>query len=114
MNNSSMPTYNDYFEAAAEHSTNHTKLSIQELSQEISNLGPSLIGTRELAGIMLLGIIIYALYNSKAGMDIWLTILPVTIFTLSSFGFLPYANTFIVLSILAIAGALSYGISQHF
>lgn len=110
VNNSTMPTYSDYFAESANRST----LQVNETISKISELGPATLGTRHLAGIMILGIIIFALYKFKAGLDVWFSITPATIFILAEFGYLPLANTLMTLSLLSIAGMLTYGISQYF
>lgn len=109
--NTTIPGIEEYFESVQ--SENATGIGLNEAIEEISSLGPAIMGARELTGIVLIGIIAFALYRNNAGIDTWFTILPPSFFVLAQFGFLPFANAFIVISILAIAALITYGISQY-
>lgn len=109
--NTTIPGVEDYF---AEVSAENTSITMNETVQKIGEIAPAAFGARELTGLILIAIIAFGLYKNKAGIDIWLTTMTPTLFVLGQFGFLPYPNTFVTISIIGIAALIARGISQFF
>jgi hypothetical protein len=107
---------------------NNTSLGVENISVQgnysgtevdslLGDLGSTfsgqLAGSTEMTGVILLGLMSFALFKSDVSSDVSAAVLIPSTFLLASRGFLPYGNGIIYGMVLAISGVFIFGVLRY-
>lgn len=88
-------------------------LAISQAANTVGDtVGTQALGSSELVGLLVLGMFGYGLWKADARIDLTAALMIPTILFLSVEGFMPYANSIIDGTLLAIAAVFAFGLAR--